>query len=141
MNVHRGIAIAVWVSSLALTFGLGAAISQQVPPSENKGVEVSQSESVDLGAEIGLQGFRLEMRKYTVEPGGVIRLHSHKDRPEAVYILQGTLTEYRDGAFFRMRPEGMMSTSGKDVTHWLENKGTVLAVFVAAGVFRSPLGR
>jgi quercetin dioxygenase-like cupin family protein len=34
----------------------------------------------------------------TIEPGGVFGpIHDHKDRPGIVYILQGTITDHRNG--------------------------------------------
>jgi len=77
-----------------LIAGLGPVIGQQAPPTENKGVKVGTTAAIDLGPEIdGMQGRQLRMRIVTVEPDGVVGLHSHKDRPDAVYILQGTLIE------------------------------------------------
>ena len=114
-------------------------IGQQAPPTESKGVKVDKTIAIDLGPEIdGMQGRQLRMSIVTVEPGGVVMLHSHKDRPDAVYILQGTLTEYREGGFIKERPEGTLSTAGKDVTHWAENKGTTPVVFIAADIFKQP---
>jgi quercetin dioxygenase-like cupin family protein len=113
--------------------------AQQPPPTQNKGVTVSKTTAIDLGPEIeGMQGRQLRMSVVTVDPGGLVQLHSHKDRPDAVYILQGTLTEYREGGFVKERPEGTLSTAGKDVTHWAENKGTTPVVFIAADVFKQP---
>ena len=38
------------------------------------------------------------MRMVTFEPGAVFGpIHDHKDRPGMVYILQGTITDYRSG--------------------------------------------
>ena len=114
-------------------------IAQQAPPTENKGVTVDKTTAIDLGPEIdGMQGRQLRMSLVTIAPGGVVQIHSHKDRPDAVYILQGTLTEYREGGFIKERPEGTLSTSGKDVTHWAENKGTTPVVFIAADIFKQP---
>ena len=131
--------LAVWVVGCGLLAGLGAVSGQHTPPTESKGVTAGKSAVLDLGPEIdGMQGRQLRMSIVTVEPGGVVMLHSHKDRPDAVYILQGTLTEYREGGFIKERPEGTMSTSGKEVTHWAENKGTTPIVFIAVDIFKQP---
>jgi uncharacterized cupin superfamily protein len=38
------------------------------------------------------------MHMVTIEPGGVFGpIHDHKDRPDLVDILQGTITDHRDG--------------------------------------------
>ncbi len=66
---------------------------------ETKGVSVELLATVDLGPEIeGMAGRELRMRKVTIEPGGVFGpLHDHRDRPGTVFILQGTITDHRNG--------------------------------------------
>ncbi len=125
-----------WVLALALVVGLEPAIGQ-APPKENKGVKVGQTTQMDLGTEIErVQGRLLRMRVITVEPGGVVGLHSHKDRPAVAYIIQGTLTEYREGGWVQEHKAGESWSEGKDVTHWAENKGPEPLVLVAADVFK-----
>ena len=81
---------------LALGLGSEIAIGQQSPPTENKGVSVGKTAAVELGPEIaGMQGRQLRVRVVSVDPGGHIREHSHKDWPEVVYVLQGTVAEHR----------------------------------------------
>ena len=71
---------------------------EQTAP-ETQGVTVELLATVDLGPEIeGMAGRQLRMRKVTMEPGGVFGpVHDHKGRPGTVYILQGTITDHRDG--------------------------------------------
>ena len=66
---------------------------------ETKGVTVKLLATVDLDSEIeGMAGRQLRMRMVTMEPGGVFGpTHNHKDRPGTVYILQGTITDHRNG--------------------------------------------
>ena len=72
--------------------------NEQVAP-ETKGVTVKLLATVDLGPEIeGMAGRQLRMRMVTFEPGGVFGpIHDHKGRPGTVYILQGTITDHRNG--------------------------------------------
>lgn len=74
-------------------------MSEQQPESETKAVAVELLATVDLGPEIeGMAGRELRMRMVTIEPGGVFGpVHDHRDRPGLVYILQGTITDHRDG--------------------------------------------
>ena len=74
---------------------------QEAP--ETKGVRAELLATVDLGSEIeGMAGRQLRMRMVTIESGGVFgRIHDHKNRPGIVYILQGTITDHRDGAAFQ----------------------------------------
>ena len=67
---------------------------------ETKGVSVELLSAIDLGPEVeGMAGLQFRMRMVTIEPGGVFGpLHDHKGRPGMVYVLQGTITDHRDGA-------------------------------------------
>src|SRR5881392_1713013 len=72
--------------------------SQSVPPKESKGLSAAPLSSLDLGQEIdSTKGRPLRMRRITLEPGGVIGLHTHKDRPAVSYVLQGEVTYYSEG--------------------------------------------
>ena len=71
---------------------------EQVAP-ETRGVDVESLATVDLAREIeGMDGRQLRMRMVTIEPGGVFGpVHDHQGRPGTVYVLQGTITDHRDG--------------------------------------------
>jgi len=104
---------------------------------ETKGVTVKLLTTVDLGPEIeGMAGRQLRMRIVTIEPGGVIGpVHKHVDRPGTVYILQGTITDHRDGVATDYGP-GVGWPEDRNTTHWLENRGTVPAVEISVDIFR-----
>ena len=104
---------------------------------ETKGVTVRQLAALDLGPEIeGMAGRQLRMRMVTIEPGGVIGpIHDHKDRPGMVYILQGTITDHRNGLAKDYGP-GAGWPEDKNTTHWLENRGTTVAVEISVDIFR-----
>ena len=74
-------------------------MSKEQAAPETQGVTVELLATVDLGPEIaGLAGRQLRMRIATFAPGSVFGpLHDHIDRPGLVYILQGTITDHRDG--------------------------------------------
>ncbi|AIS13382.1 Cupin 2, conserved barrel domain protein [Pseudomonas chlororaphis subsp. aurantiaca] len=101
--------------------------NEQVAP-ETKGVAVQLLATVDLGPEIeGMAGRQLRMRLVTIEAGGVFGpIHNHKDRPGVVYILEGTITDHRNGLDTDYGP-GLGWPEDRDTTHWLENRGTVPA--------------
>jgi quercetin dioxygenase-like cupin family protein len=106
---------------------------------ETKGVTVELLAALDLGAEIeGMAGRQFRMRMVTIEPGGVFGpLHDHKDRPGMVYILQGTITDHRDGVAKEYGP-GLGWPEDKDTLHWLENRGTKPAVEISVDIVRQP---
>ena len=137
MNPQRRTGIALWLGGMALALGIGTVVGEQAPPTESKGVQISPPEALDLTPWADdMKGRQLRIRKLIVEPGGVLGLHSHKDRPDASYIVEGELTEYQAGGYVRQRQAGMLGTSEKDVTHWLENKGTTPAVLIVVDVLK-----
>ena len=109
---------------------------EQTAP-ETKGVTVKLLATVDLGHEIAdMTGRQLRMRKVTIEPGGVLGpIHDHKDRPGTVYILQGTITEHRNGVATDFGP-GVGWPEDRNTTHWLDNKGTIPAVEISVDIVR-----
>jgi len=109
---------------------------QKVP--ETKGVTVELLATIDLGLEIdGMAGRQLRMRMVTIEPGGVFGpLHDHKDRPGIVYMLQGTITDHRDGVDTDYVAPGVGWPEDRNTLHWLENKGSIPAVEISVDIVR-----
>ena len=104
---------------------------------ETTGVEVELLATVDLGPEIeGMDGRQLRMRMVTIEPGGVFGpVHDHQDRPGLVYVMQGTITDHRDGISTDYGP-GVGWPEDRSTLHWLENRGTVAAIEISVDVVR-----
>ncbi|MCZ7640360.1 MAG: cupin domain-containing protein [Verrucomicrobia bacterium] len=104
---------------------------------ETKGVTVELLAALDLGPEIeGMAGHQLRMRLVTIEPGGVFGpMHDHKDRPGMVYILQGTITDHRNGVAKDYGP-GAGWPEDRNTKHWLENRGSITAVEISVDIVR-----
>ena len=104
---------------------------------ETRGVTVELLATLDLGAEIeGLNGRQLRMRLVTIEPGGVFGpTHGHDDRPGLVYVLQGTITDHRDGVATQYGP-GPGWPEDRKTRHWLENAGTTSAAEISVDIVR-----
>lgn len=102
---------------------------------ETKGVAVEVLGTVDLAGEIdGMDGRRLRLRMVTIEPGGVFGpVHDHKGRPGIVYVLQGTITDHRNGGTTDYGP-GIGWPEDRNTTHWLENRGTMPAVEISVDI-------
>jgi quercetin dioxygenase-like cupin family protein len=111
-------------------------MNEQAAP-ETKGVTVESLATVDLAAEIlGMAGRELRMRRVTIEPGGVFGpIHDHHDRPGIVFILQGTITDHRDGIATEYGP-GVGWPEDRNTNHWLENRGTISAVEISVDIVR-----
>ena len=104
---------------------------------EIKGIAVKLLAVLDLGPEIdGMAGRQLRMRMVTMEPGAVFGpIHHHVDRPGMVYILQGTITDHRNGVATEYGP-GAGWPEDRNTTHWLENRGTTPAVEISVDIVR-----
>ena len=112
-------------------------MSDDHPAPETRGVTVELLAALDLGPEIaGLAGRQLRMRMVTIAPGGVFGpIHDHKDRPGMVYVLQGTITDHRDGVATDYGP-GVGWPEDRNTLHWLENRGTTPAVEISVDIVR-----
>lgn len=110
--------------------------SKDVAPATT-GVTTQLLATVDLGPEIdGMAGRELRMRMVTMEPGAVFGpVHDHKDRPGIVYILQGTITDHRDGVATEYGP-GVGWPEDHKTLHWLENRGSVPAIEISVDIVR-----
>ena len=113
-------------------------ISKEQAVPESRGITVTLLKTFDLGPEIeGMVGRQFRMRLVTFEPGAVYGpLHDHKDRPGLVYILQGTITDHRDGEVKDYGP-GVGWPEDRNTLHWLENKGTIPAVEISVDIVKS----
>jgi quercetin dioxygenase-like cupin family protein len=99
---------------------------------DTRGVTSELLAAVDLGPEIdGMAGRQLRMRLFTFEPGAVFGpIHDHVGRPGIVYILQGTITDHRDGVATDYGP-GVGWPEDRNTRHWLQNRGTTAAVEIS----------
>src|SRR5215831_15495850 len=108
----------------------------QEPPKESKGQNATELCTIDLSLEIASpQGRRLRMRLITLEPGGIVAVHGHQDRPTIMHVTNGTLLSHWGGKPDRTLRVGDCVAEGKDITHhWMENVGTEPAKYLAVDV-------
>ncbi|PYN04512.1 MAG: cupin [Candidatus Rokuibacteriota bacterium] len=134
MRHSRWIVTLVALLSLGVGFGLGSAVGQQSPPADNKGLDAKVESTIDLAPDF--PGYQLRLRTITFEPGGVAGFHSHKDRPAFAYVLQGTLTELRQGGYEKRVSPGEVITESRDVQHWAENRSGAKVVLVGVDIVK-----
>jgi quercetin dioxygenase-like cupin family protein len=134
-RILKSILVAGMLMATPAIAGLTLAQAQQTAPTGNKGFKTTKSQIVELGPEIaGMEGRKLRLRLLTIEPGGYIGMHSHKDRPAVVYFLQGTDTvTFGDGSVKTFKP-GDVGSATMATTHWHSNNGKEPAVFVAVDI-------
>ena len=120
-----------WLSAATVAF-LSSAPSAHAQ--EPKGPVAKPLLNLDLAPEMdSVAGRALRMQLTTYEPGASNRPHSHKDRPEVVYILSGKVIEHR-GDIAKEYGPGDSFTADHTTTHWMENKGTVPVVMLVTGI-------
>ena len=95
------------------------------PPTEHKGLEVEVLGFVpenSMSAQVGLKGYKLLLRKITINPGGQIAKHSADKTPTVVYVDSGTWTEGRDSGETE-HSAGDSFVEYYDTVHWFFNRG------------------
>ena len=105
---------------IALGFVGSRSLAQMAAPTEHKGLDVAalgvvSAESMEQ--QIGLSGYKMQLREITIMPGGQIAKHSHESRPGLVKVVKG--------AWVEGRPSGERTFSGKDRDAILEDRNTV----------------
>lgn len=104
-------------------------------PTDGKGVTDTVIGSVDLGAEIGVADRQLRTRRLVVQPGGIVPLHSHKDRPALIYTVSGQITEYRSScAVPIVHKAGDIAREADGISHYWINHGKTAAVLLSSDV-------
>lgn len=92
--------------------------------------------SIDLAKEIGVQGRLLRTRRLVVQPGGIVPLHAHKDRPALIITVSGQITEHRSScAVPIVHHAGDIAREADGISHWWINEGTEPAVLLSSDVF------
>jgi quercetin dioxygenase-like cupin family protein len=120
---------------LALVFMSGYAAGQRTPPTQTVGQSEELLRSLDLSSELeSTKGRPLRMRKITLQPGGVLGLHNHVDRPAITYLLQGQMTYHQEGKPDLVANPGDGFAEGRATTHWGESTGKVPAVWIAVDI-------
>jgi quercetin dioxygenase-like cupin family protein len=95
------------------------------PPTEHKDLKVEQLGFVpgeSMAAQVGLKGYKLLLRRITINPGGQIAKHSHATIPGVVYIDSGAWVEGRDSGEINYSA-GDTFVEDIDTVHWFYNRG------------------
>ena len=139
------------LSSTARAFGLAAlafAVSSPAGAAEQKeisgltgpkapvGMAIVELGAIKLGPEFPqipeAENYLMRGRYVTVKAGGIVPIHSHKDRPAVTYVIQGEIVEHRsdqDGPI--LRKAGDVTLDNKGLAQWWENKsGETVTLFV-----------
>ena len=104
-------------------------------PTQTKGIaQVIPKAKLDLGKEwSAMKGHQMRARELTLNPGAIVAVHQHQQRPGLAYILEGEVFEHRnDQAHPIKRKVGDVAIEFTGVAHWWENRSgkTVRALVV-----------
>ncbi len=103
----------------------GVSFANMAAPTEHKGLEIEELGFVpeeSVSAQVGLQGYKLLLRRITINPGGQIAKHSAETTPGVVYVESGTWTEGRDSGETQ-HSAGDTFVEDEDTVHWFYNRG------------------
>lgn len=126
-------AASLFAAAIALS-----ATAQDTKPRQTKGISLSASDTLPLGAQIPeLDGYAMQLRTVVLQPGAVAAYHSHARRPVVAYLVSGEYTEHRDGLPAIVHKAGEQWVEGADLAHWSENRGTEAAVLINVEVYRA----
>lgn len=105
----------------------------------NAGATDSVIASIDLAEEApGLKEHALRLRRLVIEPGGTVAWHSHAERPAIIYIVSGSITEYRSTcAAPIVHNAGEATEEIHTVSHWWKNHTKKPVVLLSADILHA----
>jgi len=142
MNKHRFLtrcAAGAALSTALFTGLIGAAAAGECPADKLSvnplpgaatapvGVTDDELASIDLSKEnVKLNQRRLRMRHMVIQPGGVVPLHSHADRPALIMVTAGEIHEHSSKcAVPILHKAGEIARESLGTMHWWKNSGSV----------------
>ena len=92
-------------------------------PTMPVGVSESELASIDLSTEnVKLKERRLRLRHMIVQPGGMVPLHSHADRPALIMVNSGEIFENSSKCLVPiLHKQGEISKEFLGTKHWWKN--------------------
>ena len=106
----------------------GKAAANSLPGAATAPVGVVDTElaSIDLAKEnVKLDQRRLRLRQMTIQPGGIVPLHSHEDRPALIMVVSGEIYEYNSKcAVPILHKAGEVAREALGTQHWWKNTGS-----------------
>ena len=92
-------------------------------PTMPTGVSEKEIASIDLATEnVKLDNRRLRLRHMTIQPGGIVPLHSHADRPALIMVNSGEVFENSSKCMVPiLHKAGEVSKEFLGTMHWWKN--------------------
>ena len=84
---------------------------------------------------VHLKEHALRLRRLVVQPGGVVAWHSHGERPAIIFIVSGTIQEYRSTcAVPIVHKAGEATEEVHTTSHWWKNHTSKPVVLYSADI-------
>jgi quercetin dioxygenase-like cupin family protein len=105
-------------------------------PSAPVGVMENELASIDLAKEnVRLDQRRLRFRHMEIQPGGIVPLHSHADRPALIMVNAGQIYENSSKCLVPiLHKAGEISREFLGTEHWWKNEGSTTVVLTIADI-------
>lgn len=106
-------------------------------PDKPVGVTDTVIASIDLSAKGGdFTNQLLRLRQLTIAPGGIVPWHEHSMRPANIYVLSGTIEEYRSTCSVPIVHKAGEVTAefGAGLAHWWKNTGTEPVILLSSDI-------
>ncbi len=132
------LSLAIAAPALAGECPQGKAGNNPLPGAATAPVGVTEMElaSIDLSKEsVKLPERRLRYRHMEIQPGGIVPLHSHADRPALIMVNQGQIFEYSSKCTVPISHKaGEIARESNGLMHWWKNEGNVVVVLTIADI-------
>ena len=111
-------------------------------PTSPRGIAFETLGSIDLAGEFPdveeMADRDLRVRYWTIQPGGIVPVHSHDNRPAILYVLSGEILEHRsDDDQPHVHSAGDVSLEGAGVQHWWENTSDQVVELLAVDIVQN----
>jgi quercetin dioxygenase-like cupin family protein len=104
-------------------------------PTKPVGVTDTVLESIDLAKQmVKLDDHQLRIRRLEIQPGGIVPLHDHADRPALIYIVSGEITEYASNCKTGIVHKAGETSRDADLRHWWKNTSKKPVVLISADI-------
>lgn len=109
-------------------------------PTKPVGVTDTVLEQVDLSRQmVKLDDHKLRIRRLEIQPGGIVPLHDHADRPALIYIVSGEITEYASDCKTGIVHKAGDTSRDADLKHWWKNTSRKPVVLISADILHDAM--
>jgi quercetin dioxygenase-like cupin family protein len=104
-------------------------------PTKPVGVTDVVLEKIDLAQQmVKLADHQLRIRRLEIQPGGIVPLHDHADRPALIYIVSGEITEFASDCKTGIVHKAGDTARDADLKHWWKNMSKKPVVLISADI-------